>query len=42
MREGRLAATLPREDATEEAIVAAGTGQDNRPQPPAAEVGVGQ
>jgi rhamnose transport system ATP-binding protein len=27
MREGRLAATLPRERATEEAIVAAGTGQ---------------
>jgi rhamnose transport system ATP-binding protein len=42
MREGRLAATLPREDATEEVIVAAGTGQDNRPQPPAAEVGVAQ
>ena len=27
MREGRLVATLPREEATEEAIVAAGTGQ---------------
>jgi rhamnose transport system ATP-binding protein len=33
MREGRLVATLPREEATEETIVAAGTGQ-TRPQPP--------
>jgi hypothetical protein len=31
MREGRLVATLAREQATEEAIVAAGTGQGNRP-----------
>jgi rhamnose transport system ATP-binding protein len=40
MREGRLVATLGREEATEEAIVAAGTGQGNRRQPPSAEVGV--
>jgi rhamnose transport system ATP-binding protein len=40
MREGRLAAALAREDATEERIVAAGTGQGHRPQPPSAEVGV--
>jgi rhamnose transport system ATP-binding protein len=33
MREGRLAATLPRDQATEETIVAAGTGQA-RPKPP--------
>jgi rhamnose transport system ATP-binding protein len=39
MREGRLVAAIAREDATEEAIVAAGTGQANRPQPPATEVG---
>ena len=32
MREGRLVATLPREEATEETIVAAGTGQTNRPR----------
>jgi rhamnose transport system ATP-binding protein len=38
MREGRLAATLTREEATEESIVAAGTGQ--RRQPPPAPVGV--
>jgi rhamnose transport system ATP-binding protein len=31
MREGRLVATLAREQATEEAIVAAATGQGNRP-----------
>ena len=36
MREGRLAATLSREQATEEAIVAAGTGQTERPHPPGA------
>jgi len=34
MREGRLAATFPRAEATEEAIVAAGTGQGNRADPP--------
>jgi ABC-type sugar transport system ATPase subunit len=31
MREGRLVATLARDQATEEAIVAAGTGQVDRP-----------
>jgi rhamnose transport system ATP-binding protein len=36
MREGRLAATLSREQATEQAIVAAGTGQTERPDPPGA------
>jgi rhamnose transport system ATP-binding protein len=36
MREGRLAATLSREQATEETIVAAGTGQTERPHPPGA------
>jgi rhamnose transport system ATP-binding protein len=40
MREGRLAATLSREEATEETIVAAGTGQGKGPQPPPAQVGV--
>jgi rhamnose transport system ATP-binding protein len=39
MREGRLVAALAREEASEETIVAAGTGQGNRPQPPPAEVG---
>ncbi|MGH2896663.1 MAG: D-xylose ABC transporter ATP-binding protein, partial [Solirubrobacteraceae bacterium] len=34
MREGRLVATLAREEATEETIVAAGTGQPRRPRPP--------
>ena len=34
MREGRLVARMAREEATEEAIVAAGTGQAGRPQPP--------
>ena len=34
MREGRLVAALPREGATEEAIVAAGTGQATVPRPP--------
>jgi rhamnose transport system ATP-binding protein len=38
MREGRLVATFPHGQATEEAIVAAGTGQSS-PRPPAAEVG---
>jgi hypothetical protein len=36
MREGRLAATLSREQATEEAIVGAGTGQTELPHPPGA------
>ena len=39
MREGRLVATLGRAEATEESIVAAGTGQRHRPQPPSATVG---
>ena len=34
MREGRLVAALPREQATEESIVAAGTGQGRGPQAP--------
>jgi rhamnose transport system ATP-binding protein len=34
VREGRIVATLAREEATEEAIVAAGTGQSGRPEPP--------
>jgi rhamnose transport system ATP-binding protein len=38
MREGRLVATLPRAEATEETIVAAGTGQSN-PRPPSAAAG---
>ncbi|HEY6523854.1 MAG TPA: sugar ABC transporter ATP-binding protein [Solirubrobacteraceae bacterium] len=40
MREGRLAASLARADASEESIVAAGTGQSSRPHPPSTDVGV--
>ena len=40
MREGRLAASLARADASEESIVAAGTGQSSRPHSPSTDVGV--
>jgi rhamnose transport system ATP-binding protein len=33
MREGRLVATMPRAEASEEAIVAAGTGQPRQSEP---------